>query len=165
MVAGFFNGTPKGVILHGSRSGNTMLTTHQEYVGTGNYAIDQPGGLGWHATIGDDEITIHMAPNEWGWNARSASSKYIGVEFAQPVERNAISDGQVRAFCWYFQQARQRYSKLPPYFPTHAELDGTQEYGGTYDGKTDVFTRGSLRTVELRVRIKDRLTALGVLQP
>lgn len=150
------------MILHGSRSG-ALNSTHQEFFGTANYAHNEPGGLGWNATIGTDEIALHMSYRQWGWNARGASQHYLGVEFAQSHVYNAIDDGQVRAFCWFFQDVRKVWPDLPARFPTHAELDGTIEYGGYHDGKTDVFPKGSQDTVELRKRILDRLALLGVI--
>lgn len=155
-----------GVILHGSRSGRAGQPNeagrHTEFVGTAQYAVNEPGGLGWNATVGHDEIAIHMLHSQWGWNARAASNKYLGVEFAQPTEAWPITDGQVRAFCWFVKEARKTWSHLPLQFPTHAELDGTQIYGGQYDGKTDVFRRGSPATDDLRARILAQLGLMGV---
>lgn len=160
--AGAFAATPRGVILHGSRSG-APNTTHQEFVGTARYATVEPNGLGWNATVGSDEIAIHMAYNRWGWNARAASSHYLAVEFAQAHVSDPIDDGQVRAFCWFFAGARKTWLGLPATFPTHAELDGTPEYGGYLDGKTDVFPKGDPRTTNLRKRIFDRLAQEGLI--
>lgn len=152
---------PQGVILHGSRSGSATNTTAQEYLGTARYAVNEPGGLGWNATVGDDQIAVHMGYDQWGWNARGCSPVYLAVEFAQAVEARSISDAQVRAACWFFQQARARWPNLPANFPTHAELDGTPAYGQR-DGKTDVFSRGSPRADELRARIYARLQQMGI---
>ena len=156
MVAGSFSHTPLGVILHRSRSGAAGNPTSLEYLGTARYAVNEPGGLGWNATCGSDAIALHMAYTQWGWNARGCSSLYLAVEFAQAVEANAISDGQVRAFCWFVRQARTKWPGLPPNFPTHAELDGTVPYG-VRDGKTDVFALHSPRADELRERIRAEL--------
>jgi hypothetical protein len=150
-----------GVILHGSRSGASH-SIHNEFVGTADYAVNEPGGLGWNATIGADEIAVHMRLSQWGWNARAASSRFFGVEFAQASVNDPIVDGQVRAFCWFVQQARALWPNLPLYFPTHAELDGTPIYGGYHDGKTDVFPKNDPRTEDLRHRIAVRLNDLGV---
>lgn len=159
-VAGVFAAVPKGFILHGSRSGSQTNSTQQEYVGTSNYARTTP--YAFHATVGDDIVAIHMTAKQWGWNARGCSSKYIGVEFAQPVEARTISAAQVRAFCWVVQWARDIWPTIPLNLPTHAELDGTADYGGAYDGKTDVYSRGSPRVDELRGAIYRRLAELGV---
>lgn len=161
-ASGLFGETPKGVILHGSRSG-AANTTHQEYLGTAAYAHNEPDGLGWNATIGSDELALHLTHRQWGWNARSASPYYLAVEFAQPTVQSPIDDGQVRAFCWFFESARKTWPDLGTAFPTHAELDGTVEYGGYHDGKTDVFPHGDARTVDLRKRILDRLAQEGLL--
>lgn len=152
---------PKGVILHGSRS-VVNRSVHDEFIGTANYAHFSPLGLGWNATIGPDEIALHMPHDAWGWNARGCSQLYLAVEFAQAHVTDPIDDGQVRAFCWFFGEARKRWPNLPAYFPTHAELDGTVEYGGYHDGKTDVFPKSSQDTTDLRVRIHARLTRQGV---
>lgn len=152
-VAGTFTGTPSGVILHGSRSGQSQYTIEQEYTGTVNYVRGGAGGeLGWHATVGDRKITVHMAPNQWGWNARAASSKYIAVELAQAVEAHDITDGQITALVWYIKEVQKTYPNLPLNFPTHAELEKRGETG-KIDGKTDVFSNGSPRADELRARI------------
>ena len=151
--------------MHGSRSGSTVPQTpqalHNEFVGTANYAVGQVDGLGWNATIGDDEISVHMAYSVWGWNARGASDDFLGVEFAQAREDWAVTDGQVRAFCWFFMQARKVWPGLAMYFPTHADLDGTPIYGGITDGKTDVFRKYSPESVALRGRIAQRFSDLG----
>jgi hypothetical protein len=122
--------------------------------------VNEPNGYGWNATIGDDEISIHMGANQWGWNARGCSDDYLAVEFAQPTVSHQISDAQVRAFCWFVRACRQTWPSLTQYFPTHAELDGTAPYG-IYDGKTDVFPRGDSRTAALRARILARLSDAG----
>lgn len=153
------------MILHGSRSGSgapaTTTSRHNEFTGTANYAVNEPNGLGWNATVGDDEIAVHFAYSRWGWNARGCSPIYLAVEFAQATQAWVITDGQVNAFCWFFEQARKVWPRLTTNFPTHAELDGTPQYG-PYDGKTDVFPMGAQRTSELRTRILTRLSAIGV---
>lgn len=156
-VAGPFRKTPKGVILHGSRSGLPHRAGHAEFMSTANFAAAGANGLGWNATIGDDEVALHLPMAAWGWNARAASDDYLAVELAQPVEATPITDAQVRAFCWFFEEARKRWPSLPRHFPTHAELDGNET--GAYDGKTDVFRRGSAKTEDLRQRILARLDA------
>lgn len=157
VASGAYATTPKGVILHGSRSGHPQ-STQSEFDGTRRYAVNEPNGYGWTATIGDDAISIHMAPDRWGWNARGCSPHYLAVEFAQPTEADPISTEQVNAFCWAVRRLWQpAWPTLPMVFPTHAELDGTAEYGGTYDGKTDVFSRGSRAADKLRNRITARL--------
>jgi len=161
VIAGSFARTPLGIILHGSRSGSTINTRHQEFLGTSRYAVNEPNGLGWSATIGDDELSLHMTNRQWGWNARGASDNFLAVEFAQPGMTWAISDGQVNAFVWFLLEARRTWPALPSYFPTHAELDGTPVYGGTLDGKTDVFPKGDARTDVLRERIARRLAQYG----
>lgn len=150
--AGRFAQTPLGVILHGSRSGAASNPTAAEYVGTAHWAVANPDSLGWSATIGSDIIALHMPFAAWGWNAREHSSVYLAVELAQAVEAQPISDGQVRAVAWFFQQAKKTWPNLPRFFPTHAELPA-----GVRDGKTDVFSRGSARTDELRARINAAL--------
>jgi hypothetical protein len=94
-----------------------------------------------------------MGFNEWGWNARQASYRYLAVEFSQPLESFSINDDQVRVFAYWYRLAKLAWPTLPLHFPTHAELDGTIEYGGYQDGKTDVFSKASNRDDELRLRI------------
>lgn len=148
--AGSFGATPKGVILHGSRSGQSYDTA-TEYAATVNYVRGGASGLGWNATIGDDAVAIHLQPDEWGWNARGHSSEYLAVEFAQATVSRAISDAQVRAFVWWFQRCRQRWPGLPLVFPTHASLKE-----GIRDGKSDPFPLSDARADTLRGRILAR---------
>lgn len=159
--AGSFPSVPRGVILHGSRSGSGN-NTDREYAGTVNYVRNGASGLGWNATIGDDVVGIHIGPDGYGWNARAASSKYLAVEFAQAVETKPISDAQVKAFCWWFiSHVYPRWPSIPLNFPTHAELEARGETGQR-DGKTDVFSNGSPQSDELRSRILTTLQAMGL---
>ena len=154
--AGRFNGVPKGVILHSSRSG-ARKTCHEEFEGTVAWNGANPDGLAWNATVGDDEIAIHLGPDEWGWNARRASSQYLAVEFAQPTEAVGVTDGQVRAFCWWLRShVLPQWPALARNFPTHAEVE-TRGETGQRDGKSDVFPMGDPRADELRARIAARL--------
>lgn len=156
-VAGTFAGTPQGIILHGSRSGVAGRSVQAEYDGTRRYAASGIE-LGWSATVGDDAVSLHMRPRAWGWNARGASSHYLAVELAQPTVHDPITEGQVRALCWWIQQI-----VLPiwptldvTHLPTHAELPE-----GQADGKTDCFPLGDARADELRARIAARLADTG----
>lgn len=72
--AGTFATMPKGIILHGSRSGAAGNPKDKEYLGTARYEVSNPAGLGWNATIGEGKVAVHLTPREWGWNARAASS-------------------------------------------------------------------------------------------
>ncbi len=150
--AGGFAVTPNGVILHATRSGGGNDTL-QEFRSTLNYVRSGADGLGWNATIGDDMISIHLPANKWAWNARAASSKYLAVEFAQAVEARGISDGQVRAFAWWWRNhARAQWPGLPLTLKTHAEVEHSGETGA-HDGKSDAFSYGSPKADELRERI------------
>lgn len=161
---GNFIRQPKGVILHGSRSGKASNPIAAEYAGTARYEQTNSFGagsgwykLGWNATIGDMRVALHLSARQWGNNARAASDDYLAVEFAQPTEDNQITEGQVIAFCDWFQRHVQTvWPSIPLYFPTHAEVERSGETGAI-DGKTDVFRFGSSRTDELRERIMDRL--------
>jgi hypothetical protein len=151
-VAGHFRTTPAGCILHGSRSGRSQ-STHAEFVGTSNWAGSNPAGLGWNATVGSDEICTHMDPNQWGHNARAASDNYLAIEFAQPTVADAIDDGQVRAFAWWWSEVVEaQWPGIGRNFPTHAELETWGETG-FHDGKSDVYPAGDSRADELRSRI------------
>ncbi len=146
-VAGAFLRAPLGVILHGSRSGKPQ-SLDREFAGTASYAQNNPGGLCWHATIGEDAVAMHLPFTHWGWNARSASKSYLAVEFAQPTVGYDITDAQVRAFAWWFAQARKAWPALPVYFIAHSELPE-----GQADGKTDVFPIGDRRLDNLKRRL------------
>jgi hypothetical protein len=153
-VAGSFaDRVPRGVILHGSRSGSPTNDTRAEFNGTRSWARSNPQGLGWHATIGDDVISLHYGPQQWGWNAAGASDDYLGVEFAQPTVNKPISDGQVRAFVWWMKtKVLPTHPAMSLHFPTHAEVEASGETGKWF-GKSDVFPAGDNRALELRGRI------------
>lgn len=155
IAAGAFTAMPQGVILHGSRSGNAGNSTGREFDGTVNYVRNGTNGeTGWHVTVGDGRVALHLTPSEFGWHARAASRSYIGVEFAQAVEAHEISDAQVSAFAWYFQHViRATWPGISLHMPTHAEVERSGETG-RIDGKSDVFGYGSPRADELRARIR-----------
>lgn len=156
--AGRFAATPKGVILHGSRSGRAGNPLDAEYKGTAGWEVNNPDDLGWNATIGEGRVALHLDPREWGWNARAASDKYLAVELAQPTAGDVITDGQVAAFAdWVKTRVLPVWPKLPLVFPTHAEVEASGETGKR-DGKTDVYPVGDSRAVALRGRI---MAALG----
>lgn len=150
LVAGTWTQTPLGVVLHGSRSGRADYTTAQEFAGTVAYAMNGTDGINmWHVTIGDDDVAVHLYPDQWGWHARKYSERWLGAEFAQPTVGHAISDAQIRAFVWWFYNiARKRWPDLEPHFVFHSEI-----MPGILDGKTDPFPNGSAELVELRQRI------------
>lgn len=104
------------------------------------------GGLGWNATIGDNEIAIHGPATHWGWNARRASSNYLALEFAQPTSAHNITQGQVRAAAYYIAKYAPN---VPQYWPSHAELEYNGETG-QIDGKTDPYPYGDPRMGQLR---------------
>ena len=149
-VAGKFHSTPQGVILHGSRSGQAHYNTGREYDGTVGWAQNVNNDYGWNATIGDGRYCLHMGFDQWGHNARAASSKFLAAEFAQPTVGHPISDDQVFAFVGFFQQARERWPNLPAHFPTHYDVERAG-LTGARDGKDDVFF--DHRADELRSRI------------
>lgn len=158
--AGRFASMPKGIILHGSRSGKAGNPKATEYLGTARYEVANTDDLGWNATIGENRVAVHLTPQEWGWNARAASDDYLAVEFAQATVDESITDAQVAAFCdWVTTRVLPTWgATFPLVFPTHAELDGTAEYGGYHDGKTDVYPKGVAAADDLRARI---MAALG----
>lgn len=102
-----------------------------------------------------------MSAQVFGWNARAASSRYLAVEFAQGTVADAISDAQVRAFCWWMRSfALPAWPGLPLAFPTHADVERSSETGQR-DGKSDVFPAGDARADELRARLMARLADQG----
>lgn len=150
LIAGVWGSTPLGVVLHGSRSGQEDYITAQEFAGTAAYAASGTNGIDmWHVTIGDDELAIHLDPDQWGWHAREYSRRWLGAEFAQPTVGSAISDAQIRAFIWWFYEtARWMWPDLPAHFVFHSEI-----MPGVRDGKTDPFPNGSTELIDLRQRI------------
>jgi hypothetical protein len=163
--SGTFATMPKGIILHGSRSGVAGNPKSKEYAGTASWEVNNPNDLGWNATIGEGRVAVHLTSQQWGWNARAASSLYLGVELAQATVDEPISDEQVAAFVdWVKTHVLPAWPNLPLVFPTHAELDGTAEYGNYHDGKSDVFPKNDARTDALRARIMAGLKG-GSVQP
>ena len=159
-AAATFTTMPKGVILHGSRSGAQGNPKKREAEACANWAVVNPEGLSWHATIGENEYYVHLAPGEWGWNARAASDDYIAVEFAQATVDEPITDAQVDAFVAYMQrEILPRWPHLPLVFKTHAEVEASGETGRK-DGKTDVFPNNDVRAAELKARIMEKLNVL-----
>jgi hypothetical protein len=152
-IGGIFRTQPKGVILHGSRSGRA-ISRREEYEGTRNFARGGANGLGWNITCGEDIYAVHLASGIWGWNAGEHSSVYLGCEFAQAVEIWDITDAQVRAFAhWIKGSVLVRWPDLDlratDALPMHSELAQ-----GIRNGKSDVFFRGSARGTQLRARIR-----------
>lgn len=155
-MAGVFAFPPRGIILHGSRSGQSW-SIGREFVSTRNYAASGADGLGWNATIGPDAYSMHMTAREWGWNAREASRTYLAVEFAQSTVDEPITVGQVRAFVhWYAHEVVPVWGALDlsrdDALPMHSELAA-----GRRDGKSDVFPLSDRRGDDLRARIRGAL--------
>lgn len=157
--AGTFTTTPKGVIFHGSRSGKSGNPLDAEYKATANYEVNNAGGLGWNATVGPGKVAIHLDVRSWGWNARAASDKYIGVEIAQPTINEPLPDSVPVALADYiFDHVWPVWGELDWHFPSHAELEGWGETGQV-DGKTDLYSMGDERMNAFRQKVYDRLTA------
>lgn len=162
--AGRFTSVPKGVILHGSRSGKAGNPKDVEYLGTARYEQNNPD-LGWHATVGENKVAVHLTPYEWGWNARDASQFYIAVEIAQATVDEEITDAQCAALADYLKtRIFPVWGDLGFHFPTHAELEAWGETGQK-DGKTDVFPLGDPRVDGVRNRLYALLGAPGWEQP
>jgi hypothetical protein len=150
-VAGLYATQPRGIILHGSRSGKKQDPL-KEYAGTVNWAVKNPEGLGWTATIGPGVYCVHMTCKQWGWNAREHSRDFLAVEFAQPTIADPITDAMVAAFAeWYRVEVRRAWPLLTPrvlVLPMHSELPA-----GKRDGKSDAFMPDSPQAKDLRARI------------
>lgn len=153
--AGAFTAVPAGVVLHGTRSGQPY-DTDAEYRATLNYVRNGAGGLGWNVTVSDDTLCEHLRPGLYGWHARSASSQFLSIEFAQSDITRPISDAQVRAAAWWIAHARTVWPSLPLHFPGHSELDQSGATGQR-DFKSDPFSVGDPRMDELRGRLMRRL--------
>ncbi len=161
--AGTFAAMPRGVVLHGSRSGKPGNPKATEYLGTARYEVNNNVGLGWHATVGENVVAVHLEPTEWGWHALQASKVYLGVEFAQATVDEPITDAQVDAFvAWFTQRVLTIYPNIPWHFLSHAEVD--QEFN-TNQGKSDAFPLGDVRMDDLRARIMARLQPQPVPEP
>lgn len=146
---------PKGVVLHGSRSGKAGNPLDAEYTGTANWELNNPNGYAWHATIGAGRVAMHLTAREWGQHDPWASQEYLGVEFAQPTVNDTITDAQVDAFCdWFTVHVLPVWPSIPLHFPSHAEVD--REYGQN-QGKTDAYPLNDPRMDALRARIMARL--------
>jgi hypothetical protein len=155
-VAGTYQSRPQGIILHGSRSGQNW-DTDREFDSCRQYAANGAGGLGWTATIGNLEYSCHMTPRQYGWNARSDSSRMLAVEFAQARLGDPITDRQVEAFvAWYNAEVVPVWGALDlsqdRSLPTHAELST-----GAADGKSDCYPAHSEGAKDVRARIRARL--------
>jgi hypothetical protein len=160
-VAGTFASKPKGIILHGSRSGQDWSVA-REFDSCRNYAASGAGGLGWNATVGQlidgtSAYSVHMSARQWGWSARHHSNDYLAVEFAQAQLSDAITDAQVQAFAaWYRAEVVPVWGALdlsgPDALPMHSELAA-----GQADGKTDAFLKFSGQANDLRRRIRAAL--------
>jgi hypothetical protein len=156
--AGRFTAPPKGVIFHGSRSGRAGNPLDAEYKATAGYEVSNPLGLGWNATVGPGKVAIHMDVRSWGWNARAASDKYIGVEISQPTVNDPLPDSVPTALADYiFDHVWPVWGELDWHFPSHAELEAWGETGQK-DGKTDLYPAGDERMNAFRQKVYDRLT-------
>jgi hypothetical protein len=157
LVVGARNMVPRGAILHGSRSGRDQ-SVDDEYRGTVGWVANGTNGVvGWNFTIGNHEVAQHMGVDQYGWHARAASRPYVGMEFAQGVESQIVTDAQVETFAWVWRNiVEARYPTIPPYFPTHAEVERNGETGQR-DGKSDVYSTTN-RAEELRARIAEALS-------
>lgn len=163
---GVFGATPRGVILHGSRSGHAALSRQAEFNATSAWAANPSNVLGWNLTVGEDAYDRHLDEQQWGWDAYEASKVYLGAEFAQAVEEWPITDAQVRAFChWFATYARKVWPALSLHMPSHAEVEHSGETGHGITGKTDAFSYGSPRMDDLRARILARLDAQHGIRP
>lgn len=149
--------TPRGVLLHGSRSGRP-LTYAQEFDGTVRWAQNPDNVLGWHATVAEGEIALHVPVRLFGWNAFAASSLYVAIEYAQPTEAYPITDLMVRTANWFIATlVRPTFPRMPLHFPSHAEVEHSGETGHGITGKSDAFSYRSPRMDELRERMRANL--------
>src|SRR5687768_14608346 len=148
-VAGAFTQRPRGIALHGSRSGRDEFSTKHEYDVTRRFA--QETELGWNVTIGPDAVAEHIPVTHWRHHARRASDEYLSVELAQPIVHRAIENGQVRAFAWWYLNrvvpVWGEYAMDDEDCPTHHQLE-TRGLTGHQDARGDVFP--DERAVSLR---------------
>lgn len=138
------------MILHGTRSG-IRRSIADEFTAVSQYG--EYTQYAYNVTGGEDAITIHLAPDRWGWHAYHAAQMYLGYEFANPLEGYEVNDAMVRAFVYWFKYvARARWPELPTVFRTHSEIE-REVAGVPQDGKTDCFRYGDPRADDLRARI------------
>jgi hypothetical protein len=143
--------------LHGSRSGRP-LTYAQEFDGTVRWAQNRDNVLGWHATVAEGQIGLHLPIRNFGWNAFAASAKYVAIEFAQPTESYPITDLMVRTANWFIAtMVRPAFPRIPLHFPSHSEVEASGEIAHTPSGKSDVFSLGSSHMTNLRQRMRANL--------
>lgn len=148
----------EGVIFHGSRSGKAGNPLEAEYRGTAGYEVNNAAGLGWNATVGPGVVAIHMDARHWGWNARRASSRYVGVEIAQPTVNDPLPDSVPVALADYiFDHVWPVWGEVW-HFPSHAEIEDWGETGAN-DGKTDLYPTGDDRMNVFRDKVYARLNA------
>lgn len=151
---------PAGGILHGSRS-TVPRSAHAEFVSTDDYAQSPSNVLSWSVTIGEDELSEHMPIDRWGWNAFQASTRFVAAEFAQPGaggQYEPITAGMVRAYSWWWvHRVLARWPGIPPFLPTHSEVEHLGLIGHSPSGKTDVFPWRDPRADELRMRLAAEL--------
>mgnify|MGYP001578138726 CR=1 FL=1 len=125
--------TPRGIILHATRSGRDW-SEEEEFNGTCTFVANGAAGLGWNCTVGPGRLTVHSPADAWGWNAREHSPRYLALEFAQARPGDAISARQVRAAAWWIEhEALREWPLLPHRLVEHRELPA-----GVRDGKSDV---------------------------
>lgn len=146
-----------GILWHSSRS-SVRRSTLQEFNGTRGYAAAGAAGLGWHLTVGDNMISVHLPLDMWAYHAREVSYTRVGIELAQSMPDQAISDAQLDAAFWWIR------NELVPFWgargyqfdPGNYEFHSTSA-PGIRDGKSDPFPRGSASLAELDARIRARL--------
>ena len=147
-----FAGTPKGIVLHATRSGRDW-SEQEEFDATLNYVRAGAGGLGWHATIGSGRLGLHVPPRNYTWHARGASRSYLGIEFAQPRYGDPITDHALDTAAWWIREyALKQWPDLPLHLVHHAELAE-----GVVDGKSDVYRNDDPEQWHFTERLLSRL--------
>lgn len=149
--------TPKGFVLHGTRSGREQ-SIEAEFAGTVSYAVNGANGLAWNYTIGNSVVAVHVPPVRYGWNARRASMYYVAMEIAQGTVDGAVTDEQVDGIVRAIQHALKAWPDMPLNLVTHAELEKTGQTG-VIDGKTDIYPYLAPESDALKQRIMAKLRA------
>jgi hypothetical protein len=151
-VVGAFAKQPSGIVLHGTRSGQSWGLA-EEFASTVAWAKSPNNPYGWNVTVGPGVYATHMRADQHGLNCGTRESKlYLACEFCQPLRYTPITDEQVATLAaWYRAEVLPQWPKLTPdilVMPTHPEMPQ-----GKADGKDDPFPRGDQRTEDLRARI------------
>lgn len=147
---------PRHIWLHGSRSGQ-LWSVKSEFDSTRGYARRGANGLGWGATAGEGEYSVHYNARRWGHNIRELSDDGQAIEFAQSRLGVPISDRMVwTAACYIHDEVFAAFPSLNA--DNVVLLEHWETAPGRRDGKSDIDPS---RPGELAGRVRDELRRLA----